>query len=382
METEAGPVLSYVQKTIVSAQQSLGDVDTNSVVWALIGIVLVFLIRKQLSAFGLMCFRALLARFAVDLSAEVEAHLKTATEILFVTLAIYVAVSFLLPDDGSGLFLSRVLSSVAIVAIFGAWYRLSGPFASLLRNDTSSLVSSETDWIERVTQFSVLLFGLTSLLKVWQIDITGALTGVGVLGAGLAIATQDLLRNLVAGMTNISEKRFETGDAIQVEGQFVGTVKRIDLRSTMVVGFDQIPRHIPNSDLSNSVVLNYSARKHRRIMLKVPLMLSATQSQIEAVRDGIRHHHQTSGDFELGDAAPKHIYVSDFGASSVDILIYVWTRGPDYQEYLQITERLTLAILSITRNAGTTLAYPTQTLKIDASTESQGLQDNAFSPNS
>ncbi|MEP1354318.1 MAG: mechanosensitive ion channel family protein [Tateyamaria sp.] len=382
METEAGPVLSYVQKTIVSAQQSLGEVDTNSVAWALIGIVLVFLIRKQLSAFGLMCFRALLARFAVDLSTEVEAHLKTATEILFVTLAIYVAVSFLLPDDGSGLFLSRVLSSVAIVAIFGAWYRLSGPFASLLRNDTSSLVSSETDWIERVTQFSVLLFGLTSLLKVWQIDITGALTGVGVLGAGLAIATQDLLRNLVAGMTNISEKRFETGDAIQVEGQFVGTVKRIDLRSTMVVGFDQIPRHIPNSDLSNSVVLNYSARKHRRIMLKVPLMLSATQSQIEAVRDGIRHHHQTSGDFELGDAAPKHIYVSDFGASSVDILIYVWTRGPDYQEYLQITERLTLAILSITRNAGTTLAYPTQTLKIDASTESQGLQDNAFSPNS
>ncbi|MEP1197928.1 mechanosensitive ion channel family protein [Tateyamaria sp.] len=382
METEAGPVLSYVQKTIVSAQQSLGDVDTNSVVWALIGIALVFLIRKQLSAFGLMCFRALLARFAVDLSAEVEAHLKTATEILFVTLAIYVAVSFLLPDDGSGLFLSRVLSSVAIVAIFGAWYRLSGPFASLLRNDTSSLVSSETDWIERVTQFSVLLFGLTSLLKVWQIDITGALTGVGVLGAGLAIATQDLLRNLVAGMTNISEKRFETGDAIQVEGQFVGTVKRIDLRSTMVVGFDQIPRHIPNSDLSNSVVLNYSARKHRRIMLKVPLMLSATQSQIEAVRDGIRHHHQTSGDFELGNAAPKHIYVSDFGASSVDILIYVWTRGPDYQEYLQITERLTLAILSITRNAGTTLAYPTQTLKIDASTESQGLQENAFSPNS
>lgn len=380
METEASPVLSHVQKTIISAQQSLGNVDTNSVAWALIGIALVFLIRKRLSTFGLMCFRALLARFAVDLSAEVEAQLKTAIEILFVTLAIYIAVSFSLPNDGMGLFLSRVLSSVAIIAIFSAWYRLSGPFASLLRNDTSSLVSSETDWIERVTQFSVLLFGLTSLLKVWQIDITGALTGVGVLGAGLAIATQDLLRNLVAGMTNISEKRFETGDAIQVEGQFVGTVKRIDLRSTMVVGFDQIPRHIPNSDLSNSVVLNYSARKHRRIMLKVPLMLSATQSQIEAVRDGIRHHHRTSGDFALGDDAPKHVYVSDFGASSVDVLIYVWTRGPDYQEYLQITERLTLAILSITRNAGTTLAYPTQTLKIDASMESQELKDSGFSP--
>ena len=117
-------------------------------------------------------------------------------------------------------------------------------------------------------------------------------------------------------------------------------------------------------------------------MLKVPLKMSATQSQIEAVRDGIRNHHLTSGDFDLGDDAAKHIYVSDFGPSSIDILIYAWTLGPDYQEYLQVTERLTLAILSITRSAGAELAYPTQTLKIDASTEGQGLRENAFDPKS
>ncbi|MEP2505487.1 MAG: mechanosensitive ion channel family protein [Paracoccaceae bacterium] len=351
-------------------------------VWSLIGVALVFTLRKQLSAIGLIGIKALLARFAVTLTDEVDAQLKTAAEILAVTFAVYVAVNMAFPDGASEVFLRKVLSSIAIVTVFGAWYQLSGPFASLLRADTSNLVSSETDWIQRVTQFSVLLFGLTSLLKVWQIDITGALTGVGVLGAGLAIATQDLLRNLVAGMTNISEKRFETGDAIQVEGQFVGTVKRIDLRSTMVVGFDQIPRHIPNSDLSNSVVLNYSSRKHRRIVLKVPLELSATQSQIEAVRDGIRNHHARSGDFELGDEAPKHIYVSDLGPSSIDILIYVWTRGPDYQDYLQVTERLTLAILNITRGAGTALAYPTQTLKLDAKTEIQGLLEAEFNQNS
>jgi MscS family membrane protein len=382
VETETAPVNALVRITIIEIEQLWEAVNKGSVVWSLIGIALVFMLRKQLSAIGLIGFKALLARFAVTLTDEVEAQLKTAAEILAVTFAVYVAVNMAFPDGASEVFLRKVLSSIAIVAVFGAWYQLSGPFASLLRTESSNLVSSETDWVQRVTQFSVLLFGLTSLLKVWQIDITGALTGVGVLGAGLAIATQDLLRNLVAGMTNISEKRFETGDAIQVEGQFVGTVKRIDLRSTLVVGFDQIPRHIPNSDLSNSIVLNYSSRKHRRIMLKVPLELSATQSQIEVVRDGIRNHHATSGDFELGDNAPKHIYVSDLGPSSVDILIYVWTRGPDYQDYLQVTERLTLAILSITRGAGTALAYPTQTLKMDANIESQGLQENEFNPNS
>lgn len=380
METEAGPVRAFVNHMTTTIEQASGTLNGTAAIWSLVVIAVVFALRKKLSATGLLCFKALLTRFSVTLSEDVEAQLKIAGQILIVALAAYVAINVSFPDGPTEEFLRKVLSSVAILTVFGAWYQLSGSFASLLRSDNLSPVSSETDWIERVTQFAVLLFGLTSLLKVWQIDITGALTGVGVLGAGLAIATQDLLRNLIAGMTNISEKRFETGDAIQVEGQFVGTVKRIDLRSTMVVGFDQIPRHIPNSDLSNSIVLNYSSRQHRRIMLKVPLVLSASQSQIEAVRDGIRQHHVTSGDFELGEDAPKHIYVSEFGPSSIDILIYVWTRSPDYQEFLQVSERLTFAILKSTRDADTALAYPTQTVKLDADTSSQAVLEGHCSP--
>lgn len=382
METETDPVRAFADTIGTTIERASGALNGNAALWFLIGIPLVFLLRKKLSAGVLFGFKALLTRFSVTLAADVDAKIRTAGEILVVTLAAFVAINVSFPDGATEEFLLKVLSSVAILTVFGAWYQLSGSFASLLRDDTYSLVSSETDWIERVTQFAVLLFGLTSLLKVWQIDITGALTGVGVLGAGLAIATQDLLRNLIAGMTNISEKRFETGDAIQVEGQFIGTVRRIDLRSTMVIGFDQIPRHIPNSDLSNSIVLNYSTRQHRRIMMKVPLELSATQAQIEAVRDGLRQHHATSGDFELGEDAPRHIYISDLGPSSIDILIDVWTQGSDYQEFLQTSERLTMAILRITREVGTPLAYPTQTIKMDLDTADQGLQGSHFAPNS
>ncbi len=251
---------------------------------------------------------------------------------------------------------------------------LSGPFAALLWTDKLSLVPSETGWVQRVMQFAILLFGLTSLLRVWQVDISGALTGVGVLGAGLAIAAQDLVRNLVAGMTNISEKRFETGDTIAVGGDVFGTVEAIDLRSTKIVGFDQIPRHIPNSDLANATVLNYSRLKRRRVYLKVPLVLSSTQQQIEAVRDGIRDYHLKSGDFDTGDGAPKYIYVNELGPSSVDIIIYAWTKGPTWEELLQVTERLTLAILRITRDAETELAYPTQSLHLQANGDAKSLK--------
>jgi MscS family membrane protein len=341
------------------------SLDPTALIWSSVFVALIFVLRKKISAGTVAAFNALLKRVSVPLSDVVIAQLRTAAEILAVTLSVYIASHFLnLPEVAEGM-LHKLLSSIAVIAVFGSWFQLGGPFASLLRDRSHSPVKVETDWIERITQFAVLLFGLTALLKVWNVDISGTLTGVGVLGAGLAIAVQDLIRNLVAGMTNMSEKRFETGDAIQVEGQFLGTVRRIDLRSTLVVGFDQIPRHIPNSDLSNSVVLNYSARQHRRVLLNVPLLLSSTQAQIEAVRDGLKDYHETSGDFDLTDAAPQHVYVSTLGPGSVDILIYAWTTGPDYAQYLQVMERLTLAILRITRDAGTALAYPTQTIRME-----------------
>ncbi|MCA0869982.1 mechanosensitive ion channel family protein [Seohaeicola saemankumensis] len=367
MESDASQFHEFAARVSAGFNSWITVLADENLVWWLIFIFAAFVLRKSIATACLWTTSKLLGKFQVGLSEDVARQLKTAAEILVVTLAVFIASDVVIPEGVVTVFLDRILASIAIVAIFGAWFQLSGPFAALLRNDASNLVTSETDWIKRITQFAILLFGLTSLFKVWQIDISGALTGVGVLGAGLAIATQDLIRNLVAGMTNISEKRFETGDAIQVEGQFVGTVRRIDLRSTLVVGFDQIPRHIPNSNLSNSVVLNYSARKHRRIMLKVPLVLSSTRAQIEMVRDGLRDYHKTSGDFAIDDDAPDYIYVSELGPSSVDILIYVWTAGPDFEEALAVQERLTLAILKITEQAGTALAYPTQTLKVDPS---------------
>lgn len=362
-DTSNWPVI--IRSIGVSLNEWTATVDPGDLLLAFLVVVVVFLFRKKLSDWVIGGFQFLLNRFSVSLTDEITKQLKIAVQILAVTFALYMAQDAVHPPVLIAGILQRLLGSVALIAVFATWFQLSGPFVALLVTDKIGPATKETDWIQRISQFAILLFGVTSLLELWQVDISGALTGVGVLGAGLAIATQDLIRNLVAGMTNMSEKRFETGDAIQVEGQFVGTVKKIDLRSTLVIGFDQIPRHIPNSELSNSVVLNYTTREHRRVMLSVPLILSSTQEQIETVRDELRLHHQNSGDFDLSDDSAKYIYVNEIGPSSVNILIYVWTKGADYDEYLQMTERLTLAILDAVRKAGTELAYPTQTVQIE-----------------
>lgn len=343
------------------------ELNQSSVILSLIFLLAVVIGRRPLARWLMAMFRALLRRLSIELSEKVADELMRTTSVLIVTFAVFVVLETLNVPNMPGDIFRRVMASIAVIAVFSGWYNLSGSFVSLLQSDRFGEVRMEAGWMERVARFGILLFAITSLLEVWRVDISGALTGVGVLGAGLAIATQDLIRNLVAGMNNMSEKRFAIGDSIQIDGSFVGTVESIDLRSTLIRGFDQIPRHVPNSELSNAVVLNYSHRRHRRVMLSIPLLLDSTEAQVLQVRDTLREHLSACGDFELSEEAPKHVYVEGLSESAVTIIFYAWTTTPEYDNFLRVNESLSLKILETVRAAGTELAYPTQSINLRGS---------------
>ncbi|MCV6825941.1 MULTISPECIES: mechanosensitive ion channel family protein [Halocynthiibacter] len=362
------PFKEAVSDLVARVQGWLSSADQIGVLIAIVFVAIVIWLRKPLAKMVVGALDSLMTRLAVGLSDETKAELTVPTSILIATLSIFLALDVLqLPEFADGL-VRRVLTSIAVLAVFAGWYNLCGPFVSLLSGETRLGVKMESGWMERVARFGVVLFGITALLTVWEVDISSALTGVGVLGAGLAIATQDLIRNLVAGMNNISEKRFSVGDVVQIEGVFVGTVEQIDLRSTLLRGFDQIPRYIPNSELANAVVLNYSQRRNRRVKLSIPLVLATTQAQILEFCDTLRKHLKESGDFDVSEDAPQYVHVEGLSDSAVLVMFYAWTNDPDYANFLEVTERLTLKIMELASACDTALAYPTQTLNMPDST--------------
>lgn len=338
--------------------------DWGAVSVAFVLVAATYAIRKPLARLVIGVFDRLMSYLSVGLSEKAKSELTVTTSVLIVALAWFIALELLDLPSATNHFLHRLLTSVAIIAVFAGWYNLCGAFVSMLQGGRLQDLNIESNWIERVARFGILLFGITALLKVWEVDISGALTGVGVLGAGLAIATQDMIRNLIAGMNNISERRFAVGDAVQIEGVLVGTVEQIDLRSTLIRGYDQIPRYVPNSELSNAVVLNYAQRRNRRIKLSIPLPLTSRPEQIEEIRDKLKEYISQSGDFDLSDAAPKHVYVEGMSNCAILLMFYAWTQNADYETFLQVNERLTLRILSVIEDTGTVLAYPTQTVEI------------------
>jgi len=131
-------------------------------------LLLVYLGRHWLAKGIVKLGAAVTKKLSVALSDEVMDKLSETLEVLLVALALFIALETLNPPLVLNGLLRNAISSVAVLAVFAAWYRLAGPFISLLFSQRLEVVRVEQDWMVRITRFAIVLFGLTSLLKIWN----------------------------------------------------------------------------------------------------------------------------------------------------------------------------------------------------------------------
>ncbi len=256
--------------------------------------------------------------------------------------------------------LKRMLASAVLLYLAVLGYRL---IDKLISGTMSRSLADSEAWVITLVRVVIVILACTAILEVWDVNISSALTGVGVLGAGFAIALQDFLKNVVAGISNRGERRFRRGDWIATN-EVEGVIERIDLRSTMVMGFDRVPQFVPNNALSDAVLLNKSRIDHRRISWTVPLLMTSTDDQIDAVCADLKRHIEESGDFVTDGSRPVIVTVTGLSESSVDVMVYAFTKTSDWEAWLEICGRLVIALRGALTAANTALAYPTQTVHL------------------
>ncbi len=261
--------------------------------------------------------------------------------------------------DPAGWALESLLASAVLLHIFGGAYHIVSPMISFIFPGTST---DSLQWLSRVVKVVVIILAWASLLELWGVKVSSALAGVGVLGAGIAIALQDFLRNLVAGVNNVGERRFRRGDWIEVR-DVEGTIQHTGVRSTTIMGFDRVPRHVPNSFLSENVLKNKSRIDHRRIQWTIPIVRDATDEQIDDICSRLRSYMEQSGEFLTDGSRPCVVLPIGLSESSIDVMIYVYVETADWEEALATGGRLLLAVRRCVSSAGTALAYPTRTVQ-------------------
>lgn len=290
-------------------------------------------------------------------------------QLIFVALGLFLAFQYLNLQGEFETLGEHLVRSLISFAIFWALYNAVTPLSVLLHKLESILTREMVVWLVTGIKWGVIFLGVATILQIWGIQVAPILAGLGLFGVAVALGAQDLFRNLIGGLCILVEKRFKVGDWILVEGVVEGTVEHIGFRSTKVRRFDQAPVFVPNQKLSDAAVTNFSRMTYRRIYWKIGLEYRATLEQLKTIRAQIETYLQTAGPFVQPPAASMFVRIDAFNASSVDLMLYTFTKTTVWGEWLEHKENLAYRIKEIVEGAGCSFAFPSQSVYIEKHVE-------------
>jgi len=334
---------------------------------------------SALGIFGLsLLLRGLIARFIITtlkfkakrtktlLDDELLNVLEGPIRLLPVVLGAFLALDYLPLGTAHQDLADRIVKTLITIALFWAVHRAVGPLSQLLSKLDRIFTPVMLDWLVKIIKMLIAFIGIAAVLELWGIQVGPILAGLGLFGVAVALGAQDLFKNLIAGLLIIAEQRFNKGDWIRVDGVVEGTVEQIGFRSTMVRRFDKAPVFVPNAMLSDNAVTNFTAMTHRRIYWNIGVEYSTSIEQLRTIRDQIETYIFTTDDFADAKDVATFVRIDRFSDSSIDIMLYCFTNTTQWGEWLVIKEQLAYAVKDIVERAGTSFAFPSQSLYVES----------------
>ena len=347
-------------------KQGVYGIDVGQVVVAIAILAAFILTRRLFTRFIIARVKSAANRTRTDLDNRVVAALEGPIRFVPVVLGIFFAAEYLKLEGNYAVIADNLVRSFIAYTIFWAFYRMVDPFSFLLSRLEKIFTAEMIDWLVKAIKATFAFIGAVTVLGIWGIQVAPIIAGLGLFGVAVALGAQDLFKNLIAGILIISEKRFRKGDWILVESVVEGTVETIGFRSTVVRRFDKAPVYVPNTKLSDSAVTNFSAMTHRRIYWKIGVEYRTTIEQLRRIRDGIEAFVTGDDAFAPADEVATFVHIDSFSDSSIDIMLYCFTKTTIWGEWLAHKERLALAIKEIVEGAGATFAFPSQSVYVES----------------
>jgi MscS family membrane protein len=216
--------------------------------------------------------------------------------------------------------------------------------------------------VARLMRIILVIVTVLLVLQMQGIPVTGlwAFGGGGALVVG--IAAKDVLANFFGGMIIFIDRPFKVGDWIESPDRNIqGTVAHIGWRSTRLTTFDRRPLYVPNSVFTTVSVLNPQRMTNRRINATIGLRYE-DGVKVASVVEGIKGMLQQHKDIDTKQSLMVHFV--NFGASTLDINIYCFTKTTNWAEWREIQQDVFIKIMEIVTAQGADMAFPTTTLHV------------------
>ncbi|MGE0051752.1 MAG: mechanosensitive ion channel family protein [Arcobacter sp.] len=225
----------------------------------------------------------------------------------------------------------------------------------------------------------VVLFLFTQL----GIDVKAIAASLGVGGIAIALAAKDTLANFFASLNIMTDNSFSQGDWIRTN-DFEGTVVDIRMRTTRIRTFDNAMITVPNSQIANAHIMNWSKRKiGRRIKMSIGVTYESKMEDIvnlkNDIHDMLLNHPKIATNKTINISKTKAfeaikredldgikntllVFVDEYSSSSIDILVYCFSKSPVWEEWLIAKEEVMVEISKLVEKNNCAFAYPAQTI--------------------
>jgi small conductance mechanosensitive channel len=178
--------------------------------------------------------------------------------------------------------------------------------------------------ISSVVRYGILIVVFMAVLGQLGIQTTSILAALGAAGLAIGLAMQGTLSNIAAGMMLLWLRPFRVGDFIDT-GSVAGTVREVGLFASELHSWDGVYQFVPNSELWNKRIVNYSRLPNRMVDLKFGVGYGDDLAKGQEILLAM-----AGGDERVQPEPPPQIFVDQLGDSSVVLRLRCWTATADY----------------------------------------------------
>ena len=238
---------------------------------------------------------------------------------------------------------------------------------NLLHPDYMSKPIDETTVraVGKLLRATVIITAVLIGMQLFGYSISGLLAFGGIGGIAMGFAAKDLLANFFGGLMIYLDRPFSVGEWIRSPDQEIeGTVEDIGWRLTRIRTFDMRPLYIPNAVFANISVENPSRMSNRRINETLGIRyedIHSMDSIVAAVTAMLLAHP------DIDAKQTMIVNFNKFNASSVDFIVYTFTKTTDWIDFHKIKQDVLLRVASIVADHDAEIAYPTSTIHLQNS---------------
>lgn len=230
-------------------------------------------------------------------------------------------------------------------------------------NDSDDLTQRDKFTVTMTSKVVKVLLWITAIylsFKEFNFDIGGLAAGLGIGGAIVALAAQNIVKQMLSGLALVSDKPFEIGDWVEI-GDVFGSVIAITWRSTKLKTMEDTIVTIDNSVVIASNIVNWSKIGKRVYTANLKLPLETDESTVEKIVNRIKFILRYNNNI-IGDSII--VGLNEIQADALNISIYLEYKILDYNEAQKFKANLNLTILNILETQGINLSYPGRNIYI------------------